>query len=122
MEVKAATMSSGKKKLCEEPRCARERATGDFCRLHYLKNWKHVIEERRAKARDALNQYVERLSEQHPDDFMDILKSDLSDEEGFRNRLHNLGFREELEKGEDNPFEATDIDGLLGELNFEDEK
>lgn len=113
-------MSKNKTRKCVESGCNRERAIGEFCRLHYLKNWKEIVEERRTKAREALNKYVENLHERHPDDFMDVLKSDIEDEEVFKSRLNTMGFKQELEGGKDSPFDADTVDELLDELDFDE--
>ena len=114
-------MTTKKMKTCSEPGCSLPKTTTEFCRLHYIKNWKEIVRERREKAREKLTQYVESLSEKYPDEYVDMLETDLGDETVLKKRLHEFGFREELEEGAKNPFEATEVKDLLEDMEMEDD-
>jgi hypothetical protein len=111
-----------KTKGCSEPGCTLAAASGGFCRLHYIKNWKQVVEQKKKSARERLNKYIENLSEKYPGEYLEMIKDDLEDEGAFRRRLRELGFREELEDHKDSPFRAEKVEDLLEGLKFEDEE
>lgn len=111
----------GKKgKLCSETGCNQPQMSDQYCRLHYLKYWTTIIGSRKAQARANLNKYIETLSEKYPDEYMEKIRDDLSNEGAFHARLRELGFREEYESGGDNPFQMENFDEFLHGLKFED--
>ncbi len=110
----------GEAGICIEEGCNAQATCGEYCRLHYIRNWSKIVERRRKAARDRLNRYIESMSEKYPDDYMEMIRDDLEDEDAFRRRLEELGFRRELESGEDNPFEYEHFEDLLDALKFED--
>jgi len=64
-------------KLCKDENCHNAATTNGFCRLHYLRNWKRIKDERQQKAAERLNKYVEHIYKTHPDNYMDVIKKDL---------------------------------------------
>ncbi len=120
MEAKPAAREKRMKK-CSEAGCDQPQTTNEFCRMHYIKNWREIVRERREKAREKLTRYVENVTEKYPDDFNDILESDFADEETLKKRLHEFGFKEEFEEGAKNPFGATDVKDLMDDMDLEEE-
>jgi len=119
-----ATAAKGKrgrgKRVCRETGCSLPRISDGYCRLHYIKNWQDVINSRKQQARVNLNKYIESISERYPDDFMDRLRDDLGNENKFKSRLRELGFREEYETSGDNPFQADNFSAFVHSLKFDE--
>ncbi len=65
-------------KICIELRCKNTQTTKNYCRLHYLKNWKVLREETQKKAADRLNKYVDGLCKKNPEKFVDAVKKDIA--------------------------------------------
>jgi hypothetical protein len=69
-------------KICIEPECKNAQTTENFCRLHYLKNWKRIKEATQKKAAEKLNKYVEGICEKSPDKYVDLIRRDLRSNKG----------------------------------------
>jgi len=54
-------------KICIEDGCHNAQTTKEFCRLHYLKNWRELKSEERRKAAKRLNRYVEGIMRRSPE-------------------------------------------------------
>ncbi len=48
-------------KICTELDCQNAQTTQDYCRLHYLKNWRELKEKQKKKDDKKLNRYVEGI-------------------------------------------------------------
>ena len=107
-------------RVCDEAGCRELQTTSGFCRLHYIKNWREIVQERKLKAREKLSKFVEGMSERYGDDYVEVLQDTMGSDEQLKNRLHEFGFREEFESGDKNPFEATAVRELLSGLNSDD--
>ena len=107
--------------LCSDYDCNNQAVTGPYCRLHYIKNWKQVVSERKLEAREKLNKYIENMSAKYPEEFVDMIKDDLVDESTFKQRLQELGFRRELEGSKNSPFNFDNIEELLDGLKVEED-
>ena len=116
------TAKKGKKSgVCAESGCKTAIWSDDYCRLHYIKNWKIIIESRRDGARQNLNDYIAQMAKKHPKDYMTRIRKDLSDERALHQRLKELGFREEYEGGSsDNPFQVENFNELMQGMNVDD--
>lgn len=64
-------------RICREEGCQNAQTTGGYCRLHYLRNWRKIKVEQQRGAAKRLNSYIERMSRQFPDRFVDEIKKDL---------------------------------------------
>ncbi len=69
-------------KLCIEEGCHNAQTTKDYCRLHYVKNWKLIKEKEQKKAAERLNKYVEGIVKKNPDRYVDAIRRDLKNEKG----------------------------------------
>lgn len=69
-------------KICVEPGCKNAQTTRDFCRLHYLKNWKAIRDKVQKKAAAQLNKYIDGICKKHPDRFMDVIRRDIRNGRG----------------------------------------
>ena len=64
-------------RICKYDDCKDAATTGGFCRLHFLKNWKHLKSEEQKKAAKRLNKYVENMMQRHPGRYVDAIKKDI---------------------------------------------
>ncbi len=69
-------------RICIEPGCKNAQTTEDFCRLHYLKNWRQIKESTQKKAADKLNKYVEGICDRHPDKYVDVIRREIKTGKG----------------------------------------
>jgi hypothetical protein len=100
-------MTAQKIKICIESGCKNAQTTKDYCRLHYLKNWKILKEEEQKKAADRLNKYVEGICKKFPEKYVDVIRRDIrSDrtdfvgapedgEPGSSEDLYGVGFKDD---------------------------
>ena len=54
-------------KICSEAGCHNAQTTQEYCRLHYMKNWKAIKEKAKQKEAKRLNRYVEGIMRRNPD-------------------------------------------------------
>lgn len=80
-------------KTCLQEGCKEPRTTGKFCRLHYIAHWK----ERQKSKEKKLNQYIEAITKKYPNQYLDVMKKDLSSPENFKKAIDEL----EIEDMED---------------------
>jgi hypothetical protein len=119
-KVKKPAARKKRSKTCEEDGCRDTVFEERYCRAHYIRNWQTIIEERKHKARKNLNKYIESMSEKFPNQFMDKIRDDLSDEKNFHSRLRQLGFKEEYETSGDNPFSSGNFQDLVKAFKAEE--
>lgn len=115
---------------CIERGCDNIRTTHNYCRIHYLKNWKGTQRKKEILKEGKLQEYVEELISKYPPKFIDAILSDLSDDKEFFKVLHELNITSEFDF-EENEFEAdADDDGdddiniearFTGTMRYEDE-
>ena len=98
-------MTAQKIKICTKSGCRNVQTTKDYCRLHYLSNWKKIKDQEQKKAADRLNKYVEGICKKFPEKYVDVIRrdirSDRSDfsmdngEAGDSEDLYEAGFKED---------------------------
>ncbi len=64
-------------KICIEDDCKNVQTTENYCRLHYLKNWKLIKEAVQKKAADKLNKYVDGICKKYPEKYVDVIRKDI---------------------------------------------
>lgn len=64
-------------KICSETGCHNAQTTQGYCRLHYLKNWRHLKDESQKKAAKKLDRYVESVLKRHPERYLEVIKKDI---------------------------------------------
>ena len=69
-------------KICVEPDCKNAQSTKDYCRLHYLKNWKKIKDGEQKKAVDRLNRYVDGICKKNPDRYAQVVRRELNEGKG----------------------------------------
>lgn len=105
-------------KICTEEGCHNAQTTDNFCRLHYVKNWKKLKEQAQKKSAERLNKYVEGICNKHPDRYMDMIRKDIrSGREGaFDNGFH----AEETEVFSGGHLETDEsVDRLIGRIKLD---
>lgn len=76
------------KKRCAEKKCRSEATTSNFCRFHYIAHWGP---ERHAPIwEDRLNYYIREITRRYPEEYLEIIKRDLSSEESFKKSLREM--------------------------------
>lgn len=64
-------------RICKEEDCQNAQTTAGYCRLHYLRNWKRLKEEKQKVSAERLNKYVDRMSRRFPGRYVDEIKKEL---------------------------------------------
>ncbi|MBI1860229.1 MAG: hypothetical protein HYR96_04845 [Deltaproteobacteria bacterium] len=72
-----------RKKFCLHDGCNQPGQTKGYCRTHYFAHWKEIKTMGQAKAEKRLDDFVNRLAEKYPKDYMQKIKEGLEDEEKF---------------------------------------
>lgn len=98
-------MTMRKIRICIQPNCQNAQTTQDYCRLHYLKNWKIIKRRERQQQSKRLNRYVEgimkrnleegsgRPGQRHTEEPIDdATVSSLSSTEEVENLIEDLGY------------------------------
>ena len=78
-------------KFCLEEGCKGEAHFKGYCRRHYLKNWKAIRMQEQLKAEDRLNDYIEKLVDKYPDDYLRVIKEDLASDKDLSEILSKHG-------------------------------
>lgn len=89
-------------KICIEEGCKNAQTTKDYCRLHYLKNWKRIKQAEQKKAADKLNKYVEGIVKKFPEKYVDVIRREIRTDRG------------DLQRAVDEPAEEADSYGTFG--------
>src|SRR4051812_23046081 len=86
----APAASKKRKKMCSASACRAEAVSDGYCRLHYLKHWKHIKLNAQVKAEQRLNRFVNRLSKKYPKDFLEKIREGLESEDKFNETVREL--------------------------------
>ncbi|MBI3016515.1 MAG: hypothetical protein HYY62_00725 [Deltaproteobacteria bacterium] len=77
-------------KKCHYKECPHSATTGKFCRLHYMMTWQKTKNLSRESKEKMLDRYIKAITKKFPDDYLDVIKKDLSSEESFKKSVHDL--------------------------------
>ena len=77
-------------KKCHYKECAHQATTGKFCRLHYMMTWQKTKNLSRESKEKMLDRYIKAITKKFPDDYLDVIKKDLSSEESFKKSVNDL--------------------------------
>ena len=91
--------------------------TTGYCRLHYLKHWKHLKKEIEERAAKRLNRYIEAICEKHPKKYLEVIKEDLSD--AFKKSEGYTGEMDEIYHLFSESTYEEDIERLIQDLKIE---
>lgn len=83
-------VKKAKARFCLEDGCRANGTIRGHCRLHYLSNWKanKLLQAHRAEKK--LDDFVNRLAEKYPKDYLERLKEGLEDEEKMERVVSEL--------------------------------
>lgn len=105
---------SPKIKICKENDCSNAQTTEGFCRMHYLRNWKKIQDEKKKKSAKALDRYIDSIMKRNPDaksvakrseaDPLDFDNSSTPSftRDDFDDVMEDLGYKEDLDRLLDN--------------------
>lgn len=110
-------------RLCKEEGCHNAQTTGGLCRLHYLRNWKAIKEKQQKAAAERLNKYVERMTKQFPDRYVDEIKKDLRSRQFEKQNQtdDDFGDTDEIYRLFNDPEFADELNVIVSELHIERE-
>lgn len=106
-------------KLCKETGCHNAATTIGYCRLHYLKNWKIIKDEKQKNAAKRLNRYVEHIYKTHPENYLDIIKRDLRSSNFEKRYGAQFDEPEETDSLFENADYLAEIEGIIRELKID---
>lgn len=107
---KAPKVPKAKKKKCAHKKCKRDADQSNYCRLHYLQNWRKIRLNERIKAERRLNSYIDHLAKRYPKDFLEVIKEGIEDLDKFRQTLA------ELDEGSDSETEREFLERFSRKL------
>ncbi|MFC2074996.1 hypothetical protein ACFLRA_01840 [Bdellovibrionota bacterium] len=103
-------------KECAFGSCEEVAITGDYCRYHYIANWRRLKAKERVLAEKRLNKYIEELTSRYPEEYLEVIRKDLSSDKSFHELLQDLDI-EELSTSSDD-FDETELKKLKIEEDF----
>jgi hypothetical protein len=111
--VKATRPSKPAPRLCHESGCESEPIAGEYCRVHYIRNWRKIKRKEVILKERKLNQYVEELVNKYPEKYIEAIQQDLSNDKDFSKVVHDLELNLAIE---DEEGESESIDSLLDNI------
>lgn len=107
-------------KICIEPGCKNAQTTKDFCRLHYLRNWKKIKDAEQKKAAERLNKYVDGIVKKFPEKYVDVIRREIKSDRGeFQKALGEEGGDEADNLYESGFREDDGIDQLITKIKLD---
>src|SRR3989338_2140386 len=103
-------------KQCSNKGCHAPQTTDKYCRLHYIGAWQKKHDKKEIAKEKMLDNYVAAITKRYPEQYLDIIKRDLSSTERFKKTL------EELDLGGNLDDEiVAEYQDILGKLKNGDE-
>lgn len=106
-------------KICIEPGCKNAQTTKDFCRLHYLKNWKKIKDVEQKKAADRLNKYVDGIVKKFPDRYVDVIRREIRTDRGDLTKAMGEGGEETEDIYDANLRDDEGLDQLISRIKLD---
>lgn len=110
-------------RICKEAGCNNAQTTKGYCRLHYLKNWKHIKAEKQREAARRLNKYIEAIVEKHPDKYVEVLKKEIKSRRFEKNINEEYGTNSDMDdvfKIFNEPGYENEVEKLIRDLKIVD--
>ena len=104
---------------CIEKSCDNIRTTLSWCRLHYIKNWKHIQRKQDILKEGKLQEFIEELISKYPPKYIEAIIKDLADDRDFYRVLNELNITSEFEFEEDDFESANDDDDAGDDIGIE---
>ncbi len=95
---------------CLEKGCDNIRTTLNFCRLHYIKNWKEIMTKKELLTEGRLQDYINTLLKKYPQKYLEAIFDDLSDEKDFARVLTELNISNDYEEEDASGDDFDDLD------------
>jgi len=106
--------------VCREVACEGLATSGDYCRLHYIKNWQKIKRKEVILKEKKLNHYIEELVLKYPEKYIEAIRQDLESDNDFAKVISDL----DLDEGMDDfDVEGDGMDGLIDTIkrDFDDD-
>lgn len=106
--------------ICREVACELVATTQNYCRMHYIKNWKKIKRKESILKEKKLNHYIEELVSKYPDKYIEAIRQDLASEKDFAKVISDL----EIEEGlDDFDIDTESAEGIIDNIkrDFDDE-
>lgn len=100
-------------RICREVVCELAATTGDYCRLHYIKNWKRIKRKEMILKEGKLNRYIEELVAKYPDKYIEAIRTDLANDKDFAKVVSDLELDEAVD---DFDMDSDSIDSLIDSI------
>lgn len=94
------SVSRGRKKFCLEAGCSQDGCIKGYCRLHYLVRWREIQGAKKLRAERRLDDFVNRLAEKYPKDYLKKIKEGLEDDGKFAQTMQDLDMEADKENAE----------------------
>ncbi|PIU01360.1 MAG: hypothetical protein COT74_01470 [Bdellovibrionales bacterium CG10_big_fil_rev_8_21_14_0_10_45_34] len=88
------------RRLCKVKDCDELAMVENYCRYHYLFNWKKIQTRRKILADGKLEKYIEDLTSRYPDKYIDMIRRDLRTEKDFLAAIQELEIDESSNESE----------------------
>lgn len=109
--------------VCREVACEGLATASNYCRLHYIKNWKKIKRKELILKERKLNQYIEELVAKYPDKYIEAIRQDLANDKEFALVIKDLDLDESIEEfteGEGEPDDGV-IEGIRRDFDDTDD-
>lgn len=106
-------------RLCKEKSCRNPATTMNYCRVHYLKNWKKIKEQQKKKAVQNLNKYIDHIMRKNPDGYVQAIREDLRNYDQFSRKVDNFFYDDEYSDVLDE-LGREDVERIIGGLKVDD--
>ena len=106
---------------CREVACESSATTMNYCRLHYIKNWKKIKRKELILRERKLNQYIEELVAKYPDKYIEAIRQDLANDKEFSKVVHDLELDENIDDFEGDPADSAEAIVDTIKRDFDDE-
>lgn len=113
-------MAQRKVKLCKQEGCSNAATTEGYCRYHYLRNWKDIKEQQKKRAVKNLNNYIDHVMREHPDEYMEVIREDLRHPEQFGRKADTFTVRKDEIHDVMEEVSVDDISRIVGSIKVDD--
>jgi hypothetical protein len=86
---------------CRDVTCESVATTGQYCRMHYIKNWKKIKQREELMREGKLNRFIEELVLKYPDKYIEAIRHDLAHDQEFAKVVADLEIDEVVEASDD---------------------
>ncbi len=107
--------------MCREVSCELNATTGQYCRMHYIKNWKKIKRKEQILREGKLEGYIHELLSKYPEKYLEALKQDLMSDKEFTKVITDLEIEESVDDFDG--VETESADGIIDTIkrDFEDD-